>query len=62
MQLKYLLKRTFKGLDSNLLDRYRKYRNSLFILLHRMDVHAHNNACERALIQLQLSPPPITAS
>jgi transposase len=49
VRLAYLLKRTFKGLGSNLLDRYRKYRNSLFIFLHRMDVPAHNNACERAL-------------
>ena len=49
MRLEHLLKRTFKGLGSNLLDRYRKYRNSLFIFLHRIDVPAHNNACERAL-------------
>jgi len=49
VRLEYLLKRTFKGLGSNLLDRYRKYRNSLFIFLHRIDVPAHNNACERAL-------------
>jgi len=48
-RLEHLLRRTFKGLGSNLLDRYRKYRNSLFIFLHRMDVPAHNNACERAL-------------
>jgi len=48
-RLAYLLKRTFKGLGSNLLERYRKYRDSLFIFLHRMDVPAHNNACERAL-------------
>jgi len=49
MRLEQLLKRTFKGLGSNLLDRYRKYRNSLFIFLRRTDVPAHNNACERAL-------------
>jgi len=49
VRLEYLLKRTFKGLGSNLLDRYRKYRDSLFIFLHRIDVPAHNNACERAL-------------
>jgi transposase len=49
MRLEHLLKRTFKGLGSNLLDRYRKYRNSLFIFLYRTDVPAHNNACERAL-------------
>jgi transposase len=48
-RLEQLLKRTFKGLGRNLLDRYRKYRNSLFIFLHRADVPAHNNACERAL-------------
>lgn len=49
MRLEKLLQRTFKGLGSNLLDRYRKRRNSLFIFLHRTDVPAHNNACERAL-------------
>lgn len=48
-QLEQLLQRTFKGLGRNLLVRYRKYRNSLFIFLHRTDVPAHNNACERAL-------------
>lgn len=48
-QLAQLLKQTFKGLGRNLLDRYRKYRNSLFIFLYRTDVPAHNNACERAL-------------
>jgi transposase len=48
-RLGQLLERTFKGLGRNLLDRYRKYRNSLFIFLHRTDVPAHNNACERAL-------------
>lgn len=48
-QLEQLLQRTFKGLGRNLLDRYRKYHNSLFIFLHRTDVPAHNNACERAL-------------
>ena len=49
IRLKQLLGRTFKGLGRNLLDRYRKYRDSLFIFLHRLDVPAHNNACERAL-------------
>jgi len=49
MRLEKLLQRTFKDLGSNLLDRYRKRRNSLFIFLHRTDVPAHNNACERAL-------------
>ena len=48
-RLAQLLQRTFKGLGRNLLERYRKYRNSLFIFLHRTDVPAHNNACERAL-------------
>lgn len=48
-RLEQLLKRTFEGWGRNLLDRYRKYRNSLFIFLHRTDVPAHNNACERAL-------------
>lgn len=44
-----LLKRSFRGLGSNLLKRYRKYRDSLFVFLYRQDVPAHNNACERAL-------------
>jgi transposase len=48
-RLARLLKRTFIGLGRNLLDHYRKYRNSLFLFLHRTDVPAHNNACERAL-------------
>jgi transposase len=48
-RLEQLLKRSFQGLGYNLLDRYRKRRNSLFIFLHRLDVPAHNNACERAL-------------
>ena len=48
-RLEQLLERTFKGLGRNLLERYRKYRDSLFIFLHRADVPAHNNACERAL-------------
>lgn len=48
-RLKQLLERTFKGLGRNLLERYRKYRASLFTFLHRFDVPAHNNACERAL-------------
>ncbi len=42
-RLEQLLKRTFTGLGRNLLDRYRKYRNSLFIFLSRTDVPAHNN-------------------
>ena len=48
-RLEQLLERTFKGLGRNLLERYRKYRDTLFIFLHRADVPAHNNACERAL-------------
>lgn len=48
-RLAQLLKQTFKGLGRNLLNRYRKYRHSLFIFLYRTDVPAHNNACERAL-------------
>jgi transposase len=48
-ELKQLLKRTFSGIGRNLLDRYRKYRDSLFLFLYRSDVSAHNNACERAL-------------
>ena len=48
-QLERLLKRRFRGLGTNLLDRYRTRRDSLFILLHRTDVPADNNACERAL-------------
>jgi transposase len=48
-RLKQLLQRTFRGLGANLLKRYRKYRDCLFVFLHRTDVPAHNNACERAL-------------
>jgi transposase len=47
--LDQLLKRRFSGLGTNLLNRYRKYRDSLFIFLYRSDLPAHNNACERAL-------------
>jgi transposase len=47
--LEQLLKRNFSGLGTNLLERYRKRRNSLFIFLDRNDVPADNNACERAL-------------
>lgn len=47
--LKQLLQRTFRGLGENLLKRYRKYQDSLFVFLYRFDVPAHNNACERAL-------------
>jgi transposase len=48
-QLERLLKRRFSGIGTNLLERYRKYRDALFIFLYRRDVPAHNNACERAL-------------
>ena len=44
-----LLKRRFSGVGANLLERYRKYRDALFVFLYRSDVPAHNNACERAL-------------
>jgi transposase len=47
--LNQLLKRRFSCLGTNLLYRYRKYRDSLFVFLYRSDVPAHNNACERAL-------------
>lgn len=43
------LKRSFSGIGANLLKRYRKYREALFVFLDRTDVPAHNNACERAL-------------
>ena len=48
-ELERLLKRRFSGIGLNLLNRYRKYRDSLFVFLYRSDVSAHNNACERAL-------------
>lgn len=48
-KLEQLLKRRFSGLGTNLLDRYRKRRDSLLIFLNRTDVPADNNACERAL-------------
>jgi len=48
-KLDKLLKRGFSGLGTNLLDRYRTRRDSLFIFLDRTDVPADNNACERAL-------------
>jgi len=48
-RLDYLLRRSFTGLGTNLLDRYRTYRAHLFVFLHRADVPADNNACERAL-------------
>ena len=48
-KLDQLLQRRFSGLGTNLLDRYRKRRDSLLIFLDRTDVPADNNACERAL-------------
>jgi len=48
-QLERLLKRRFRGLGTNLLERYRKYRQALFVFLHWTDVPPDNNACERAL-------------
>jgi len=48
-KLDQLLKRRFSGLGTNLLERYRTRRDSLFIFLDRTDVPADNNACERAL-------------
>jgi len=48
-EIERLLKRKLSGLGSNLLERYRNYRDSLFVFLYRTDVPAHNNACERAL-------------
>jgi transposase len=48
-RLDRLLQRSFTGLGTNLLDRYRTYRAHLFVFLHRADVPADNNACERAL-------------
>jgi transposase len=48
-QVERLLKRRFSGLGTNLLERYRTRRASLFIFLHRTDVPAANNACEGAL-------------
>ncbi|MBI5295070.1 MAG: transposase [Chloroflexi bacterium] len=44
-----LLKRRFSGLGTNLLDRYRKRRDSLLIFLDRTDVPADKDTCERAL-------------
>jgi transposase len=48
-KLDHLLKRRFSGLGTNLLERYRTRRDSLFTILDRTDVPADNNACERAL-------------
>ena len=48
-RLDRLLERSFTGPGTNLLDRYRTHRAHLFVFLHRTDVSADNNACERAL-------------
>jgi len=48
-RLDRLLQRSFTGPGTNLLDRYRTHRAHLFVFLHRTDVPADNNACERAL-------------
>jgi len=48
-RLDRLLERSFTGRGTNLLDRYRTHRAHLFVFLHRTDVPADNNACERAL-------------
>ena len=48
-RLDRLLNRPFTGLGTNLLDRFRTHRASLFVFLYRTDVPADNNACERAL-------------
>ncbi len=48
-RLDRLLERSFTGPGTNLLDRYRTHRAHLLVFLHRADVSADNNACERAL-------------
>lgn len=48
-RLDRLLERRLTGLGTNLLERYRTHRAHLFVFLHRPDVSADNNACERAL-------------
>jgi len=48
-RLDRLLERSFTGPGANLLERYRTHRAHLFVFLHRTDVSADNNACERAL-------------
>jgi transposase len=40
-RLERLLKRRFSGIGANLLKRYRKYQNALFVFLYRRDVPAH---------------------
>jgi transposase len=49
-RLDRLLERKLTGKTAlNLLNRYRTHRQHLFVFLHRPDVPADNNACERAL-------------
>ena len=49
-RLDRLLARPLTGKTAlNLLERYRTHRHHLFVFLHRADVPADNNACERAL-------------
>lgn len=42
------LKRPFRGIGTNLLQRHRTYRQPLLVFLYRSDVPAHYNACEHA--------------
>ncbi len=48
-RLDRLLARRVTGVGANLLRRYRTHRAHLLLFLHRTDVPADNNACERAL-------------
>ncbi len=48
-RLDRLLTRRVSGVGANLLNRYRTHRAKLLVFLHRPDVPADNNACERAL-------------
>jgi transposase len=48
-RLDRLLARRVSGVGENLLARYRTHRAHLLLFLHRADVPADNNACERAL-------------
>lgn len=48
-RLDRLLARQVKEVGANLLNRYRTHRASVLLFLHRPDVPADNNACERAL-------------
>ena len=48
-RLDRLLARPVRRLGANLWQRYRKHRAHLLLFLHRPEVPANNNACERAL-------------